>query len=562
MNKARQINASAKANVISSLTPTQASEYLQVRAERLGWIIGLRWWAVIGIAIAAVSTQITGYATFSQFMGWFIAPPAILVNLLFLYLLRRTRKANLPLARLERSLRWQSYMQATSDAVLLTTLVYFNGGVECPILAMLLFAVIVDAAVLSGFEIFFQANLVTFLLGFFFLGEYLGWLPNFPYLSPAYQQGLAKDLPAMLGKFFSMGILLNVAAYLCLNLIGRLDRLEIRARRMLAQMREQVLKASQELADSSAGLSHGAADVNLVAGQMASTVQQIAQGAAHQASQLENMSRNLEGLADASRSVARGAQETHQAAAETVSIGRQGRQAAQESTTRMNEIAQIFSQTEQALQNLAQRSKEIGEIALAIDRFAERTDLLALNAGIEAARAGEHGRGFAVVAGEVKKLATSSSNSAARVAEIVQQIQDSLQAVTALMRSGNARMAEDVQTITLVQGVVEEMSAVIANTEKLAEGMEGLSQKQLDAHQAITRAVSEIASAAEQTAAGAEQAGAAVEEQASAMSDFSQAVDQLANLAEELQREVVDLTAPESAANTGSPAKTALGGSS
>lgn len=538
MNKAKLANT----RFFSSLTPVQANEYLQVRAERLGWIINLRWLTMVGITLASVSNQITSYALFKYTAGWFMAVPAVIVNVVFFYLLRWTRRANLPPEKLERSLRWQAYAQSISDAFLLCFLVYLNGGVECPIFYIPLLAVLLDAVVLSGFEIFFQANLVAIFLTAFFLGEYLGRLPAVPFLAPEYHQNLANDLRPVLSRILSMGFILNVAAYLCFNLIGQLDRLEIRARRVLAQMREQVLKASEDLAESSAGLSHGASDVTQVAEQMASTVQQIAQGAAHQASQLESVSHNLEGLAAASRSVASGASETHQASAETVSVGERGRVATKEATARMSEIALLFSQTEQALQSLALRSKEIGEIASSIDRFAERTDLLALNAGIEAARAGEHGRGFAVVAGEVKKLATSSSNSAARVAEMVQQIQDSLQAVVSAMRDGNTRLAAGQQTLAVVQGVVEEISAVITRTEELAEGMQGLSQKQLDAHQSIVHSIGEIASAAEQTAAGAEEAAAAVEEQASAMSDFSQAVNQLAQLAEKLKCDVASLT--------------------
>ncbi len=541
----------ANSKFLSSLTPVQADEYLQVRAERLGWVIGLRWLSMVGITLASVSNQFTGYALFEYTAGWYMVVPAVAANLIFMYLLRQTRRSNLPPEQLERNLRWQAYAQSIADALLLTLLVYLNGGVECPIFAIPLLAVLLAAVVLSGFEIFFQANLVSFFLAVFFLGEHLGYLPSVPFLAPNYTQNLAGDLRPVLSRIFSMVFLLNVAAYLCFNLIGQLDRLEIRARRVLAQMREQVLKASQDLADSSAGLSHGASDVTQVAEQMASTVQQIAQGAAHQASQLESVSRNLEGLAAASRSVASGASETHQASAETVSAGERGRQAAQEATARMDEIAQLFSQTEQALQTLALRSKEIGEIASSIDRFAERTDLLALNAGIEAARAGEHGRGFAVVAGEVKKLATSSSNSAARVAEMVQQIQDSLQAVVSAMREGHARLSAGQQTLGVVQGAVEEISAVIARTEELAEGMHELSQKQLEAHQSIVHSVGEIASAAEETAAGAEEAAAAVEEQASAMSDFSQAVNQLAHLAEKLKGDVASL-ADSSTASTGS----------
>ncbi len=538
MNKVKLANQ----NIINSLTRVRAHEYWHIRGERLGWMIRLRWLSMVGIALASVSTQVTGYGLFKYAYGWALVLPVVLVNLFFMYLLRRTLQANLPLDQLERSLRWQAYAQSIADGLSLTTLVYVNGGVECPIFFVPLLAVVLDATVLSGFEIFVQANLVALMLVFFFLGEYLGWLPNLPFLAPGYHQGLGSDLPAALARLFSMTILLNVTGYICLNLIGRMDRLEIRARQLLAQVREQVLKASQDLADSSASLSHGAADVNLVAAQMASTVQQIAQGAAHQAGQLESVSRNLEGLAEASRGLARSAEETHQSAAETVSAGERGRQAAEEAIARMNEIAQLFCQTEQALQSLAQRSKEIGEIASAIDRFAERTDLLALNAGIEAARAGEHGRGFAVVAGEVKKLATSSSNSATQVAEIIQQIQDNLQAVAALMRTGNLRLADGQQTLAVVQGVLDEMSAVIAYTEGLSEGMEDYSRQQLDEHQAIVHSVGEIASAAEQTAAGAEEAAAAVEQQAATMTDFSQAVEQLAGLADQLKHDVAGLT--------------------
>jgi hypothetical protein len=238
MKNVKQANKS----IISSLTPIQASEYLQVRAERLSWIIGLRWLSMAGIALAGTIVQLTGYASFAFDVGWMLAPPVIVVNLFFFYLLRWTMRKNLSLERLERSLRWQSYAQATMDAVFLTTLVYLNGGVECPIIAIPLFAVIIDSVVLSGYEIFFQANLTTFLLVFFFVGEYLGWLPHFPYLAAQYQQGLAHDQPAVLGRLLSMGVLMNVASYLCLNLTGRLDSLEIRARRMLTPPRNWLIR--------------------------------------------------------------------------------------------------------------------------------------------------------------------------------------------------------------------------------------------------------------------------------------------------------------------------------
>jgi methyl-accepting chemotaxis protein len=58
-----------------------------------------------------------------------------------------------------------------------------------------------------------------------------------------------------------------------------------------------------------------------------------------------------------------------------------------------------------------------------VNDFAERTNLLAVNAAIEASRAGEHGRGFSVVASEIRGLAEQSKKATADVRQILGDIQ-------------------------------------------------------------------------------------------------------------------------------------------
>jgi len=89
----------------------------------------------------------------------------------------------------------------------------------------------------------------------------------------------------------------------------------------------------------------------------------------------------------------------------------------------MNEIREAIQETGKRIKRLGERSQEITAIVDIINTIAERTHVLALNAGMQAAAAGEAGRGFAVVADEVQRLAESSREATAQIASLVKNIQ-------------------------------------------------------------------------------------------------------------------------------------------
>jgi methyl-accepting chemotaxis protein len=80
---------------------------------------------------------------------------------------------------------------------------------------------------------------------------------------------------------------------------------------------------------------------------------------------------------------------------------------------------QLAKNTTQAMDNITQQVQNINNAIAVIDQIAFQTNILSLNAAVEAATAGEAGKGFAVVAGEVRNLATRSSDAAKEIKDIV-----------------------------------------------------------------------------------------------------------------------------------------------
>ena len=213
-----------------------------------------------------------------------------------------------------------------------------------------------------------------------------------------------------------------------------------------------------------------------------------------QAGSLEETASSMEELTSTVRQNADNARRANTMASEAASIAGQG--------------GAVIAQVVGTMSEINASSRKIVDITSVIDSIAFQTNILALNAAVEAARAGEQGRGFAVVASEVRNLAHRSAAAAKEIKSLIDDSVQKVEAGTSLVDSAGTTMTNIVQSISLVTGIMGEISH--ASDEQSA----GIEQ--------VNAAITEMDQATQQNAALVEQAAAAagsMQEQAAHLAD-------------------------------------------
>ena len=193
----------------------------------------------------------------------------------------------------------------------------------------------------------------------------------------------------------------------------------------------------------------------------------------NQLNQVEQVSTSMNQIEASAMQVASHADESAKATAHADEQGEKIQLAMVNVMCAVDSLSDMIGDASTVINKLESESANIGNLLAVISSIADQTNLLALNAAIEAARAGEHGRGFAVVADEVRKLATSTSQSTEEISAMVNRLQNETHEAVVVMENGRKQATEGVElTETAVElladiagsvGTLKQMSEQIAN---------------------------------------------------------------------------------------------------
>jgi len=240
--------------------------------------------------------------------------------------------------------------------------------------------------------------------------------------------------------------------------------------------------------------------VNSSATQIAATAKQQEATVSEQAASTNQVMATVNEISATSRELARTMEDVQQVsstAAESASSGQQALNLMEETMLRMRTATENITSK---LAVLSDKANNINNVVTTINKVADQTNLLSLNAAIEAEKAGEFGRGFSVVATEIRRLADQTAVSTWDIEQMVKEMQSAVSAGVMGMDKFSEEVGSGVKEIGQISSqlgeIIQQVHTMTPKFESVTEGM----QAQALGNEQISQSMSQLNETAQQTA--------------------------------------------------------------
>ena len=223
-----------------------------------------------------------------------------------------------------------------------------------------------------------------------------------------------------------------------------------------------------EFANMKLNLNKAANQLKGVLCEVSQATEQVSVSSSETASAAVEVSRHAAGQMTTLMDVSGAIEQTASAISEIAASSARARNLAQHALHAAQEGQNTLSSMSMAVNGIAQKNVRINQISELISSIADKTYVLALNAGLEAARAGDHGEGFGLIAHKISSLAEEVAQATREIRGLVQEttstvdtgVQTASQAKTAMLEIVTMSQQSG-QTIESIAAAIEEQSSMM-----------------------------------------------------------------------------------------------------
>ena len=240
--------------------------------------------------------------------------------------------------------------------------------------------------------------------------------------------------------------------------------------------------------------------------------QALSERAVQQSEAMASALQQIQAMTESIQAVARHAElveRSFQEVSDTVAVGNKGMERSVEGIVAIRETV---ADTAKKVKRLGESSQKISKVVNLISSFADRTNLLALNASLEANRAGQEGQTFAIVAEEVQTMAKQSAEATTEIEKLVASIQLNTKEVVAAMEQGTEQVVAGTK---LVDETRQKLNQIAASSNLVGDRLKKITVEtvqQSQVSQEISETIAEVAKMATVTSKDAIEVSASTRE--------------------------------------------------